>query len=187
MEQGHDLEKKIAGVLNDKNAVLGIMKPVIDTYDVHADIPWPGLYRQLAECYPTSRFIYIERDVDQWWRSLEAHWSLLMLSRRLRPFELVQYQPFLPPDMRVVGKADELVMKDAFLRHRKDVIAAIPADRLLLVDLKQAAAAQQLTGFFGVQGPVELRQENKRWPAWMRLLRNVNSNVKNRIRFGMCC
>jgi hypothetical protein len=184
IEDGVDLEAQVAPLLGDKYAVCRIMKPVIESYDFHADIPWPGLYRQLAEIYPASRFVYVERNADQWWKSLTAHWSLNFMFRRLRPFELVQYQPFLPADMRVIKKSDEPLMVEAFTRHRQDVIAAIPDERLLRIDLTQTTAALQLIKFLGISEPVELQHTNKRWPAWLRLLRNLNSTHKNRLRFG---
>ena len=180
LEKWVDLEKQVAPLIGDSHAIVDALSQVIGSYDVHSDIPWPGLYHELASMYPEARFIYIERDVEQWWRSLVAHWSLNVLSRRLRPYEVVQYGAFLPDGMRLVSKSDEMLMKKAFKRHRNDVASVIPADKLLFVDLRSEFAASRLAEFMGVPAGTELRHENKRWPAWIRLVRNVNSTVKNR-------
>jgi hypothetical protein len=183
-ENGVDLEKMASLVLSDKKAVLEVLSPILENYDFHSDIPWPGLYRELASRYPDARFVYLERDPGQWLRSLIAHWSLDLMPRRLRPFEVIQYADFLPPGKRIITRDDAALLRQAFVRHRADVISAIPGHRLLLLDLQAGDAAARLSGFLDLPVTIELRHENRRWAAWVRALRNLNSRLRNWQRFG---
>jgi hypothetical protein len=184
IENGVDLEKLTSAVLQDKEAVLAILAQVVAKYDFHSDIPWPGLYRELARHYPETKFIYIERDPDQWVRSVAAHWSLALMSRRLRPFEVIQYNGFLPDGKRVIARNDEQMLRDAFVRHRQDVLATISPERMLVLNLQASDAADQLSKFMDLHQASQLHHENRRWSPLLRALRNANSKVRNWRRFG---
>ncbi|NNL58141.1 MAG: hypothetical protein HKP31_01530 [Nitrosopumilus sp.] len=49
------------------------IEKIIDYFDVFADLPWGGtdFYRYLANKYPNAKFIHTQREVDEWYISLE--------------------------------------------------------------------------------------------------------------------
>ncbi|NNJ75121.1 MAG: hypothetical protein HKP56_08165 [Anderseniella sp.] len=67
VDNGVNYEKRILPHIDDHAAILNVMAPVIERYDVHGDIPWSGLYRAAQKSYPDARFVLMERDADQWW------------------------------------------------------------------------------------------------------------------------
>nr|OQO16610.1 hypothetical protein B0A51_18792 [Rachicladosporium sp. CCFEE 5018] len=55
----------------------GDLAPIVEQtkyYDAFEDLPWPYLYREMAELYPDARFILsLRRDDQTWLRSMERH------------------------------------------------------------------------------------------------------------------
>lgn len=46
---------------------------LIDSYDVFSDMPFPYLYKYLDTKYPNSLFIYVYRDSEKWYKSIDNH------------------------------------------------------------------------------------------------------------------
>ncbi len=160
------------------------MAPVIEQYDVHGDIPWSGLYRAAQKSYPDARFVLMERDADQWWESIAAHWSLGTMSRRLRPYEVVAYSGLIPAQMRVISLADKALLTDAYRRHGDRSRKTIAADNLLEIDLANPQASDQLAAFIGADAVSPIRRVNSRWSPARRVARNLWSAVRNRYAYG---
>lgn len=184
VDNGVNYEKRILPYISDHDAILDVLAPVVERYDVHGDIPWSGLYQAVQKAYPDARFVLVERDADQWWESIAAHWSLPTMSRRLRPYEVVQYADLLPDDMRVVSLGDKALMTAAYRRHCDQVRKTIASDRLLQIDLRDPEAPGQLAAFIGIEGALPIRQVNKRWSPVLRIARNLWSAVRNRYAYG---
>lgn len=184
IDSGVNFEKRILPHINDHDAIVDVLKPVIDRYDLHGDIPWSGLYLAAQKAYPDARFILVERDADQWWDSIAAHWSLATMSRRLRPYEVVAYSGLIPQNMRVISLADKALLTDAYRRHGDRVRTTIAAENLHEVDLHDPQASEQLAAFIGFDSVSPIRQVNKRWSPTLRIARNLWSAVRNRYAYG---
>jgi hypothetical protein len=184
VDNGVNYEKRIIPHIDDHAAILNVMAPVIERYDVHGDIPWSGLYRAAQKSYPDARFVLMERDADQWWESIAAHWSLGTMSRRVRPYEVVAYSGLIPAQMRVISLADKALLTDAYRRHGDQVRRTIAADNLLEIDLANPQASDQLAAFIGADAASPIRRVNSRWSPARRVARNLWSAVRNRYAYG---
>lgn len=124
-------------------------------YSSTADFPCAGFYRQLAAHYPRAKVILSTRDVADWYRSTRD--TLLPLRRAL--------PTWLPPFGLIARVTDGLLWQGAFegrfddreymiaryARHLAEVRAAIPADRLLVFDVREGW--EPLCAFLGVPVP----------------------------------
>jgi len=129
-------------------SVLARLEPIIAEATAHSDVPWPGLFREVAANYPTAKFVLIRRDPAKWFDSLFKHWSWPLVKRRLTPFEAIQYWPYLGDEIdRLFTQRDRDLFIDAFVRHEHAVQRELPADRLLVLDLDDSAAARKIASF----------------------------------------
>ncbi|WP_108883336.1 sulfotransferase [Anderseniella sp. Alg231-50] len=181
---GNRYEAMVAKILSDKAGVVRVLQPVIEKYDAHFDIPWAGIYHELLDMRDDAVFLYIDRDADSWWNSLAAHWSLSVMPRVLRPYEVLQYSHVLPADKRLVRSADEALFKDCFARHREQVHRIIPADRLITLRLDDQDVAARLSDAAGLTVSGCIPHANRRKSKSFRLARNLYSLLRNAYRFG---
>ena len=140
----------VAPVAGRPLEVLRCLAPLIASFDGHADVPWPGLYRELAETIPDSRFILVNRDLEDWWTSLAKHWGLHYTRRMLSPFERIQYRPYFKEDLaRTFGLEDKELFIAAHRSHIEQVKRFLPEERLLVFDLADADKHDRLQRFLG--------------------------------------
>lgn len=122
---------------------------VYDDIDVVGDIPSALYYQQLADAYPDAKVLLTVRDETEWWASCKRHFAT-------RPS--VQRMPFHQRIGRRVMKGrdhiDTLIRRDkirvmaymtadpnpltwlgCYRDHNAKVRAAIPADRLVVMDV----------------------------------------------------
>lgn len=182
--EGNCYEAVVAGTLSDKTRIVNALKPVVEKYDAHFDIPWAGMYQELLETRDDAVFLYIDRDADSWWNSLSAHWSLSAMPRVLRPYEVLQYSDVLPAGKRMVRSVDEALFKDCFARHREQVQRIIPSDRLISVRLDDPNVAAKLSDATGLSFSGSIPHANRRRATSFRFCRNLYSLLRNTYRFG---
>jgi hypothetical protein len=94
---------------------------------------WPSCYywRELIEAYPGARVIHTDRSPESWWQSIES--TFLSITR-------TQADPDSLGEVLVRGKvfggrierAHAIAIYEA---HRRDVLATVPPDRLLVLGL----------------------------------------------------
>lgn len=48
---------------------------ILDKYDAFEDNPWPLLFKEFYNKYPTAKFVLTIRDEDKWWQSLINHFG----------------------------------------------------------------------------------------------------------------
>jgi hypothetical protein len=128
---------------------------VLRGYASTADFPAVACYRELAAHYPEARVILSTRDPADWYRSTRD--TLLPLRRAL--------PTWLPPFGLIAEVTDKLIWQGAFegrfddreamleryARHVAEVRAAIPAQRLLVFDVRDGW--EPLCAFLGVPVP----------------------------------
>ena len=138
--------------LNDRTQVVEVLAPVIEQYDAFTDVPFPGLYSELDQKYPNSRFILVTRNFETWWPSLKVHWKLGKKHfRALDPFECIQYNRHSDRDMRFVTLEDREHLRALLQKHTKSVqqyFAGRP-ESLLEVKLEDPGIASKISAFLG--------------------------------------
>ncbi|MCB9954155.1 MAG: sulfotransferase family protein [Planctomycetaceae bacterium] len=134
-----------------ENARLG--RPVdwdalFDGYQSAVDFPVCSYYKELAERYPEAKFILTERDVDSWYASasqtilnvkpslLQSFWIMLRLpfSQDARNLARIGMHNHAIVNQRM---PDEATAKRVYLEHNQAVRETIPADRLLIYQVKE--------------------------------------------------
>lgn len=144
--------KKIAPFADDPEMVMTMLAPVIDAYEAHSDVPWPGLFQQILKLYPDSRFVFVKRDPVEWWNSLARHWKLNIVKRYLTTYEYIQYRNYVSlPRRHLVSLADGPLFQSALLKHTELATKTIPPSQLLIVDLGDPAISEKLCRFLGLE------------------------------------
>lgn len=80
-----------------------------EKHDAFKDTPWPILYRELDEKFPGSKFILVERSVDNWINSACKDFGT-------HPNEIHQYIYGVPYPV-----GNEQVFIDRYIRHNEEV------------------------------------------------------------------
>ena len=124
-------------------------------YNSAVDWPTAAFCRERATAYPDAKFILTIRDPERWHASFSQTIVPLIQPTAKTPPELL---PFLKMVMAVVQKTGFRIpstkeeILTAFHRHIEIVTQTIPADRLLLFDVKQGW--EPLCQFLGVAVPL---------------------------------
>ncbi|MDH4109020.1 MAG: hypothetical protein OEW35_11915 [Gammaproteobacteria bacterium] len=140
-------------------------------YSSAVDWPTAGFFRELNEAYPSARFVHTERSPESWADSFSHTIYKLLAERHAAPPELrdwlemandVVVHTGFPPDL------DRDRLMQAFVRHNEAVRAAIPADRLLVYQVKEGWGP--LCKFLGKPVPDEpFPRSNHREEFWDRV------------------
>jgi hypothetical protein len=143
---------------------------VYDDVDAVFDIPSAFFYRELLAAYPASKAILTIREVESWWRSIEAHFN------ELRPVQPPGLRDFVRAALRgpdtlrahqrdltfrtnlrncVYGSTDarEYLFKKRYVDHNRRVIADVDPARLLVIDVTAGQGWPELCGFLRVPQP----------------------------------
>lgn len=126
---------------------------IYEGYGAAVDYPTCTFWRELAEAYPDAKVLLSVRDADAWFDSTqstifsEANVELCRKTPIPEFFELTVFRDF-GDRLR-----DRAFMTDYFHRWNETVRAAIPADRLLVYEVKQGW--EPLCAFLGLPVPDE--------------------------------
>ncbi|GAB7052958.1 sulfotransferase family protein [Catenuloplanes indicus] len=143
---------------------------IFDGFDSTLDWPGVAFWRELVEAYPDARVILTVRDPYRWYRSMDA--TILRALRQARhPVigPLMRLGGWLRPDMGAFFEMTQrLVVQRSFHgdpgggaerfarlfdEHTAEVIATVPADRLLVFEV--ADGWKPLCDFLGTTPPDE--------------------------------
>ena len=122
-------------------------------YDAFQDNPWPLLYKQFDKKFPNSKFIFYERDVNDWYLS------------NLNFSEINQHlcvNTFMEKKTEVQS-ATRKFTKKVYLQHSSDVLHYFenrPDDFLQINNLSDESA-QQIGKFLGYPSYAELTMLHK--------------------------
>ncbi len=140
-------------------------------YQSAVDWPTAGFFRELAKAYPAAKFVLTVRSTESWVESFSATIYKLLGTREKAPQDM---QEWLEMSARVIAKTgfppglDMAALAKAFEAHNAAVKAAIPAERLLVYQVKEGWAP--LTAFLGVTPPDEpFPRTNDRGEFWDRV------------------
>lgn len=136
-----------------------------------ATVDWPGGYfwRELADEYPDAKVLLSVRDPEDWEPSFrETVWNMghgenlvhllssargLVDPRWARYTELVEHMFWGPKGTFAAGHAQPEQLIEGFVRHNEEVKRAVPAERLLVWDIKEGWGP--LCEFLGVEVPAQ--------------------------------
>lgn len=130
-------DPNIARTVHDKAFAL------IEEFDAFQDNPWPMLYREIAERYPTSKFVLTKRPVEDWIVSVIKHFGT-----NVTPMRTWIYGVGSP-----VG--NEAIYRDRYLRHNEEVEAYFEGSpgRLLVMNITDGDGWDLLCPFLGREAP----------------------------------
>ncbi|MCX6032700.1 MAG: sulfotransferase family protein [Chloroflexi bacterium] len=126
-------------------------------YDATADLPAALYYREQMEAFPESRVILTVRDPEAWWQSTE---KLVHVQNTL--VERLRFMPRFREFQRLFRNIERALCGGPvtrepaiarFIQHNEEVKATIPADRLLVFEVKEGW--EPLCKFLGAPVPDE--------------------------------
>jgi hypothetical protein len=150
---GIDYKKSLAEAGNDLDRIADAIMPFLEAYDAFCDVPFGGLYKPIAERFPSAKFILITRDLDQWWHSLSVQWSLPLLNHPLSPMERVQYSPYLGFSKPTATRHDRKVFLDAHRQHIVSVQSHLSKFDFMTFDLGDTDKTTRLAAFLNLHNP----------------------------------
>lgn len=109
-------------------------------YDSAVDWPTAGFFRELNAAYPSAKFVLTHRNPDNWAASFSETIYKLLAGKAEAPEEM---RAWLDMAEAVIAKTgfpgglDVADLKAAFIAHNEAVQAEIPADRLLVYQVKE--------------------------------------------------
>lgn len=140
-------------------------------YASAVDWPTAGFCRELYAAYPSAKFVLTHRSVESWVESFSATIYKLTTGEVPVPPHMT---PFLAMAGGVIARTgfpiglDAAGLERAFNTHIDAVKATIPADRLLVYQVKEGWGP--LCAFLGVEEPAEpFPRTNNRTEFWDRL------------------
>lgn len=113
---------------------------IYDGYPSAVDWPTACFFRELAEEFPSAKFVLTERDPDRWADSFGATIYTLLAGRDKAPPEM---RAWLDMAAGVIAKTgfpaglDRNQLAEAFIAHNNAVKQTVPAGQLLVFEVKQ--------------------------------------------------
>jgi hypothetical protein len=133
-------------------------KAMFDDVDAVTDTPASFVYEEIAECFPEAKVVLTIRDEDAWLKSVREHMSFfspwLKILIYLSNYKLARLLPLIRVAMFGTNNpnASFLHLK-RYRSHNDRVRQVIPAERLLVFDVKQGW--KPLCDFLGHEVPDE--------------------------------
>jgi len=140
-------------------------------YNSAVDWPTAGFFRELNAAYPSARFVLTLRNPESWVDSFSHTIYKLIYGPELPPEDLREWMAL---GIDVITKTgfpaglDRAGLIEAFNAHNDAVKALIPAERLLVYEVKEGW--EPLCAFLGVPVPDEpFPRTNDRGEFWDRV------------------
>lgn len=139
-----------------------------DDVDAVVDLPAAYFYQELMEAYPGSKVILTIREIEAWWRSVDSHLNKYgvteekRIKHRLgerfgfRPWKELSYDSFRRTlRKQAFGSATprEFLYKKKYRQHNDLVLATVPPERLLVLNIAAGEGWEKLCPFVGVAVP----------------------------------
>jgi len=144
---------------------------IYDGYSSAVDWPTACFFRELAAAFPSAKFVLTQRDPQRWADSFGATIYTLLAGRDEAPPEMHAWLDMASAVIARTGFPPGLDgdrLKQGFIAHNEAVRAAIPADRLLVFEVKQGW--EPLCAFLDLPVPDEpFPRTNHREEFWDRV------------------
>jgi Sulfotransferase domain len=124
---------------------------IFEGYTATVDYPGCRYWRELIEVYPDAKVVLTVRDPEKWFESTQA---TIFSPRNRERWNFPEFDDFF--EKTVFSHFGEHIhdrdyMVTAFQRHNDEVKRGVPAERLLVFEVKQGW--QPLCDFLGVPAP----------------------------------
>lgn len=135
-------------------------------------VDWPGAtyWKELAEAYPTAKILLTVRPAESWWNSFSKTIRKLIQKRESYEDEhkraVLQFANTIIAEQTCGGDLDDKSAVIAAYQQRIDeVIDSVPADRLLVFDVRDGW--EPVCRFLGVPVPaIEFPSSNNKEEFW---------------------
>ena len=127
---------------------------IYEGYESAVDWPTAGFFRELNAAYPSAKFVLTVRSPESWAESFAHTIYKLLAGRDQAPQEMHAWLEMASGVITKSGFQDGLELEElraAFTAHNDAVRATIPADRLLVYEVKEGWGP--LCEFLGVPVP----------------------------------
>ncbi|WP_323801496.1 sulfotransferase family protein [Parasphingorhabdus sp.] len=132
---------------------------IFDGYQASVDFPSASYYKELLTAFPDAKVVHTVRDADRWYKSAS---ETIYAMGQASPAWAQKFIPFVRKNKEMVNGAvwnrvfhgrfeDEAYAKQVFRDYTKQVKADIPADRLLIFEVKDGW--EPLCAFLGKEVP----------------------------------
>ncbi len=146
-------------------------RQIYSGYESTVDWPTACFYRELLEAYPDARFVLTHRSPESWADSFGSTIYRLVAARDEAPPEMKAWLDMAAGVIARTGFPDGLDregLMQAFTAHNEAVKRTIPADRLLVFQVKEGW--EPLCAFLGVSVPdTPFPRSNDRAEFWDRV------------------
>ncbi len=140
-------------------------------YESAVDWPTACFYRELVREYPSAKFVLTHRDPDKWAHSFGSTIYTLLAGRDQAPPEMREWLEMVS---KVIAKTgfppglDRDALAQKFTAHNEAVKACVPADQLLIFEVKDGW--EPLCAFLDVPVPdSEFPRTNHQEEFWDRV------------------
>jgi hypothetical protein len=144
---------------------------IYDGYESAVDWPTACFFRELIEAYPSAKFVLTERNPENWADSFGSTIYKLLAGKDQGPPEMKAWLDMVDG---VIGRTgfpaglDRDGLVNAFVAHNEAVRSTIPAEQLLIYEVKQGWGP--LCEFLDVDAPDEaFPRTNDRAEFWDRV------------------
>jgi hypothetical protein len=141
---------------------------IYEGYNSAVDWPTAGFYRELVKEYPTAKFILTERSPESWAESFGSTIYTLIEARDKAPEKMHDWLDMVNKVLTKTGFPDGMdkdALINGFIAHGKAVREAIPAEQLLVFQVKEGW--EPLCNFLDVPVPTEaFPRTNNREEFW---------------------
>jgi hypothetical protein len=141
--------ERLNDVLDGSNAKPDFRR--YDDVDAVTDLPTAYFYDELLIAYPTCKCVLTIRNEDAWWESIRYHVNERYPSKGRK--EQNQFRSKLLSYVYGSAEAHEFLWKKKYREHNERVLAEIPGDRLLVMDIAAGDGWEKLCPFLGVAIP----------------------------------
>ena len=146
-----DYEYILRPIAHDPKQCIEALIPLLNEYDFFNDVPFPGLFQELAEIFPKSKFILTQRPPQEWGESIWRHWRKFDPGTHpyhLSVFEAIQYHV---PVGTTVTEADQGDLIEKYVTHNETVQTYFAGtERLLIADLSDPKLNIRISEFLGL-------------------------------------
>ena len=118
---------------------------IAEEHDSVEDMPWPLIFRELDQAFPSSRFVLTLRDTDRWYKSIAGHFGA-------HPYHIQQLTYGEDAPAPVGHEARYRKVYDAHNSAVCDYFASRPDD-LLVMELERGDGWEKLGAFLNVPVP----------------------------------
>jgi Sulfotransferase domain len=144
---------------------------IYNGYESAVDWPTARFFRELHAAYPSAKFVLTHRSPESWVESFSETINKALAGRAHAPPEMQAWLEMVVDLVAQTGFPDALdaaALTKAYIAHNEAVKAAIPADQLLVYQVKEGWAP--LCAFLNFPVPAEpFPRTNNREEFWARV------------------